>query len=121
MRSCRSSSNFRHSRRHLAPWRKRAVSRPRAPESESMRLLMGRTLQLATAAISELIKKIPVDASVEYVSALLSFYNDFYEGITCKLLSLLMVECSMNCRSFRFIRKCFSCVTILLPLWSAEK
>uniref|UniRef100_F1KPF7 Baculoviral IAP repeat-containing protein 6 n=1 Tax=Ascaris suum TaxID=6253 RepID=F1KPF7_ASCSU len=73
---------LRHSRRHLAPWRKRAVSRPRAPESESMRLLMGRTLQLATAAISELIKKIPVDASVEYVSALLSFYNDFYEGIT---------------------------------------
>lgn len=89
--------NFRHSRRHLAPWRKRVVSRPRAPESESMRVLMGRTLQLAVVAISDLIKKIPIDASTDYVSALLSFYNDFYEGITCKLWSLLIVESSTCC------------------------
>ncbi|VDM37229.1 unnamed protein product [Toxocara canis] len=73
---------LRHSRRHLAPWRKRPVSRPRAPESESLRAQMGRTLPNAICAISKLIKEIPTDASVDYVIALLSFFNDFQEGVT---------------------------------------
>ncbi|VDK44650.1 unnamed protein product, partial [Anisakis simplex] len=70
---------LRHSRRHLAPWRKRTVSRPRAPESEAMRAQMGRTLPLTIAAISNLIQQIPLDSSVDYVVSLLSFFNDFHE------------------------------------------